>query len=607
MCGIIGTIAGRPAQPILLEGLRRLEYRGYDSAGIALIDNGQLQRTRRQGRLAALEAALAEAPLAGHTGIGHTRWATHGAPSEANAHPHIAGDLALVHNGIIENHAELRAELEAEGHAFCSETDTEVLLRLIHHYSQAGDDPDRALYRALARVEGAYAIGMISAREPDRLFGARSGSPLLVGWREGEVFLASDQTAFAGLAEQFQVLDNGQVALLAKDRVRITDFAGKSRKVCGKPLSRSPQAVALGEHPHYMHKEIHEQGRAVAATLDGRLDLPPEACFGDDAAKRLKQIKSVQIIACGTSYYAGLLGQYWLESAGVPCRVDIASEFRSRAHVVPEHCLVTCLSQSGETRDTLSALEQARTLGYANTLAICNVAESSLMRETDLHFETAAGPEIGVASTKAFLTQLIGLKLLTLALGQHARLNAEQAGHIRTRLRQLPAQIERVLGLEPVIERHARDFKKTEHALYLGRGTSLPVALEGALKIKELSYIHAEAFPAGELKHGPLALVDEKMPVVALAPNDELLGRLKNNLAEVRARGGQLLVFADADAGIAKAPGQQVVEVPGLARSRELAPVLLTVPLQLLAYHVACQRGTDVDKPRNLAKSVTVD
>ena len=605
MCGIVGAVAQRNITPILLEGLKRLEYRGYDSCGIALHIDGKLQRSRSTSRVAELEKQVASAHLAGFTGIAHTRWATHGAPASHNAHPHFSRErIALVHNGIIENHDELRVELKAAGYVFESQTDTEVIAHLIDHLYN-GDLFD-TVQLAVKRLTGAFAIAVFCRDEPHRVVGARRGSPLIVGVGQGENFLASDAMALAGTTDQIIYLEEGDVVDLQLQRYWIVDSAGKTAQREVRTVHAHTGAAELGPYRHYMQKEIFEQPRAIADTLEGVTGIMPEL-FGDDAFRIFQQIDSVLILACGTSYYAGLTAKYWIESvAKVPVNVEIASEYRYRDSVPNPNALVVTISQSGETADTLAALKHARAQGMPHTLTICNVATSAMVRECALAYITRAGVEVGVASTKAFTTQLTALFLLTLALAQSkGRLSDQQeAAHLKA-MRHLPAAVTAVLALEPQIIAWADEFARKENALFLGRGLHYPIALEGALKLKEISYIHAEAYPAGELKHGPLALVTEEMPVVTVAPNDALIEKLKSNMHEVRARGGQLYVFADADSRIAPSEGIHVIRLPehyGL-----LSPILHTVPLQLLAYHTALARGTDVDKPRNLAKSVTVE
>ena len=610
MCGIVGAVAQRNVQGILLEGLKRLEYRGYDSAGMAVPGrDGRLERRRALGKVAALEEALVAAPLAGHSGIAHTRWATHGKPSEANAHPHQSGErLALVHNGIIENHEALKAELEAEGYAFSSETDTEAMAHLIAREAQGGDLL-AAVQRVLARLDGAYALGVVHADEPGVVIGARQGSPLVVGVGIEEAFLASDPLALLQVTDRFIYLEEGDVVRLSgAGRSEIFDAGGDAVERPVQTFEHGDGAASKGGYRHFMLKEIHEQPAVIAAALEGRLgdrSVLVES-FGPEAEALFGEVRQIHLVACGTSYHAGMVARYWLERyAGVPVQVEVASEFRYRRVVVPEGTLFVTLSQSGETADTLAALRFAKRLGYLGSLAICNVPGSSLVRESDLTLMTQAGPEIGVASTKAFTTQLTALMLLTLALGRVRGQDADEQATLVEALRQLPARVGEVLALDPAVEALSAAFAEKHHALFLGRGPEFPVALEGALKLKEISYIHAEAYPAGELKHGPLALVDAEMPVIAVAPNDALLDKLKSNLQEVRARGGELFVFADEGVALEDGEGIRVLRLPKVEEA--LAPILYTVPLQLLSYHVAVLKGTDVDQPRNLAKSVTVE
>ncbi|MBN4667679.1 glutamine--fructose-6-phosphate transaminase (isomerizing) [Pandoraea nosoerga] len=609
MCGIVGAVARRNVVPVLVEGLRRLEYRGYDSCGVAVLKDGVPQRARSVSRVADLDEQLTQTHLAGQTGIAHTRWATHGAPVTNNAHPIFSRDeVALVHNGIIENHESLREELRGLGYEFVSQTDTEVIAHLIHHLltNGAAGDLFRAVRLATRRLHGAYAIAVFRKQEPHRVVGARAGSPLVVGVGEGENFLASDALALAGTTDQFIYLEEGDVVELTLDGVTIVDRndADAQREV--RTVQAYSGAVELGPYRHYMQKEIFEQPRAIGDTMEGVEGVSP-TLFGDKAEAVLSGIDSILILACGTSYYSGMTAKYWLESlAQIPTQVEVASEYRYRDSVPNPKALVVTISQSGETADTMAALQHAQSLGMTNTLAICNVATSAMVRQTALHYLTRAGTEIGVASTKAFTTQLTALFLLTLTLAKlRGRLSAAQEADYLTQLRHLPAALNSVLALEPQIIAWAEEFARRENALFLGRGLHYPIALEGALKLKEISYIHAEAYPAGELKHGPLALVTDQMPVVTVAPRDALVEKLKSNMQEVRARGGQLYVFADADTEISSAEGIHVIRMPehyGL-----LSPILHVVPLQLLAYHTACARGTDVDKPRNLAKSVTVE
>ena len=611
MCGIVGAVAQRDIIPVLIEGLRRLEYRGYDSCGIAIHRDGQLERLRSVSRVADLDAQATS--LSAYTGIAHTRWATHGAPTTANAHPHFssgperaeaAGRIALVHNGIIENHDLLRDELVARGYRFDSQTDTEVIAHLID--SLYAGDLFEAVRATVGRLRGAYAIAVFCRDEPHRVVGAREGSPLVVGIGQGENFLASDALALAGTTDQIVFLEDGDVVDLQLGRVWITDRAGQAADRPVRTVVAHTASAELGPYRHYMQKEIFEQPRAIADTLEAVDGLEPEL-FGPGAAAAFADIDRLLILACGTSYYAGLTGRYWLESiAGLPTTVEIASEYRYRESVPDPRTLVVVVSQSGETADTLAALKHAKSLGHRHTLAIVNVATSAMVRETGLQFFTRAGVEIGVASTKAFTTQLVGLYLLANVLAKlKGRLGAEDEARVLTALRHLPAALGAVLALEPQLMAWAEQFAAKENALFLGRGLHYPIALEGALKLKEISYIHAEAYPAGELKHGPLALVTAAMPVVTVAPNDALLEKLKSNMMEVRARGGELYVLADAGGRIDASPGLHLVRMP--EHYGDLSPILHVVPLQLLAYHTATARGTDVDKPRNLAKSVTVE
>ncbi|MGH8233144.1 MAG: glutamine--fructose-6-phosphate transaminase (isomerizing) [Rhodanobacteraceae bacterium] len=610
MCGIVAACTQRDVVPILLAGLHALEYRGYDSAGLAVLDQGRLTRLRTPGKVASLDALYQASPVRGRTGIAHTRWATHGVPNEANAHPHLSRDtVAVVHNGIIENHAELRAELQAAGYAFTSETDTEVIAHLVHRLVADGKGLLAAVTEATHRLRGAYAIAVIHAEAPGQVVGARRGSPLCVGVGIGEHFLGSDVQALIQVTNRIVYLDDGDIVEITPDTLVIHDAAGQAvtRKV--RESDMSLDAVERGDFRHYMLKEIFEQPTAVANTLEGRVAdghvLPN--IFGVDADKLLQQVRHVHIVACGTSYHAGMVARYWLEGiAGIPCAVEVASEYRYRNVVVMPGTLFLAISQSGETADTLAALRDGRARGYLGSFAICNVPESSLVRESDLTLMTRAGPEIGVASTKAFTTQLAALALLALELARVRGIAADKLADLVVELASLPRKLTDALKLEPVIARLAEAFVDKHHALFLGRGAQYPVALEGALKLKEISYIHAEAYPAGELKHGPLALVDEDMPIIAVAPNNQLLEKLKSNLEEVRARGGQLYVFADSGADVSlNGTREKLVSVD--AGGNFMAPAVLTVPLQLLAYHVAVLRGTDVDQPRNLAKSVTVE
>ncbi|MGE0487369.1 MAG: glutamine--fructose-6-phosphate transaminase (isomerizing) [Gammaproteobacteria bacterium] len=610
MCGIVGAIAQRDVAPILLEGLKRLEYRGYDSAGVAVVTPQEgIRRVRVAGKVKALEEALEREPHAGGLGIAHTRWATHGEPSVANAHPHVCRDaVALVHNGIIENHQKLRDEQTAAGHEFTSQTDTEVVVNRVHDYLDDGCDLLAAVQRTTKDLEGAYALAVVARDRPDRLVVARRGSPLVIGLGIGENFVASDVFALLPVTQRFIFLDEGDVAEVTREAVRIFDEHGAAVTRRESISELSADAAEKSGYRHFMLKEIFTQARAVAETLGGRIDdgLVLDEAFGMAAAEVFDQTRSVTIVACGTSYHAGLVARYWLEGlAGVPCTVEVASEFRYRQPVVTEGALFVTISQSGETADTLAALRQARALGYAHTLAICNVPESSLTRESELVLMTRAGPEIGVASTKAFTTQLAALMLLVVALGRRRALGEDRARALARQLESLPGKINGVLELNDQIAALAEEFVHKHHALYLGRGSMYPIGMEGALKLKEISYIHAEAYPAGELKHGPLALVDEDMPVIAVAPNNDLVEKLKSNLEEVRARGGALYLFADGKVEVSRQPGIKVLNV--IEVEDEIAPIVYTIPLQLFAYHVAVLKGADVDQPRNLAKSVTVE
>ena len=610
MCGIVGAVAERNITAILLEGLKRLEYRGYDSAGVAVFTNDNtLERMRRPGKVSELEQALETTPLVGRLGIAHTRWATHGAPCERNAHPHFSGDLAVVHNGIIENHEVLREQLKALGYVFTSDTDTEVIAHLLNHKLKDQPDLTAALKATVKELHGAYGLAVISAQQPDRLVAARSGSPLVIGLGMGENFLASDQLALRQVTDRFMYLEEGDIAEIQRDRVQIWDVDGQAVERESVQYRDNAESAEKGEYRHYMLKEIHEQPSVVQRTLEGRLsqDQVLVQAFGPQAAELFAKVRNVQIVACGTSYHAGMVARYWLEElAGIPCQVEVASEFRYRKVVVQPDSLFVTISQSGETADTLAALRNAKELGFLASLAICNVGISSLVRESDLTLLTQAGREIGVASTKAFTTQLVGLLLLTLCLGQvRGTLAPGVEAELVEELRRLPIRLGEALAMDGIVEKVAELFADKQHSLFLGRGAQFPVAMEGALKLKEISYIHAEAYPAGELKHGPLALVDNDMPVVTVAPNNELLEKLKSNLQEVRARGGQLIVFADEKAGMSNGEGTHVVNMPHIHDI--LSPILYTIPLQLLSYYVAVLKGTDVDQPRNLAKSVTVE
>ena len=609
MCGIVAAVAARNVVPMLLEGLRRLEYRGYDSAGVAVVSGAGLQRLRSPGRVAELAAAADQIKLEGDTGIAHTRWATHGVPSEKNAHPHVSGGIAVVHNGIIENHEAIRRRLQASGYVFTSDTDTEVIAHLVHHHMGRTADLCTAARAAVAELEGAFAIGVVSENAVGRVVIARRGAPLLLGLGAGEIFAASDASALLQVTRHMVYLEEGDVVDLHRDRYDVWNGRGEKAERPVHVSELNADAIDLGPYRHYMQKEIFEQPGALANTLEmvvNAQSLSPQL-FGVGAPEIFAEIDSVLILACGTSYHAGVVARYWLEAvAGLPCTVEIASEYRYRISVPNPRALVVTISQSGETADTIAALNFARELGQAHCLSICNVPESALVRLSALRFLTRAGPEIGVASTKAFTTQLGALILLTLVLAKlRGRLTPAREQELIHALRHLPSALSHVLQVEPQIRAWARRFAAHDHALFLGRGIHYPVALEGALKLKEISYIHAEAYPAGELKHGPLALVDENMPVVAIAPNDVLLEKLKSNMQEVRARGGQLYVLADQDARLEASEGVEIITLTDHAGL--LSPILHTLPLQLLAYHTALARGNDVDKPRNLAKSVTVE
>ncbi|GHE31399.1 glutamine--fructose-6-phosphate transaminase (isomerizing) [Vulcaniibacterium thermophilum] len=610
MCGIVGAIADRDVVPVLVEGLKRLEYRGYDSAGIAVLDGEGVRRVRRTGRVAEMAAAAEREGFSARIGIGHTRWATHGGVTEANAHPHISfGELALVHNGIIENHESQRERLIAAGYAFESQTDTEVIAHLIHLYLREDGDLLRAVQRAVRELVGAYAIAVVSTREPGRMVAARMGCPLLVGLGEGENFVASDVSAIVQATRRVIFLEEGDTVDVTRERVQVYDADARPVRRDVHLSDVSLASLELGPYRHFMQKEIHEQPRALADTIEGVIDrngfVP--ALFGDADGAVLRDVEAVQILACGTSYYAGLVARYWIEAiAGIPCAVDIASEYRYRAAVANPKQLVVTISQSGETLDTMEALKYAKALGHERTLSICNVPESAIPRASRLVYYTRAGAEIGVASTKAFTTQLVALFTLTATLAKlRGRLSDEQEAQYLEALRHLPGSVQHALNLEPQIVAWAERFAAKEHALFLGRGVHYPIALEGALKLKEISYIHAEAYPAGELKHGPLALVDSAMPVVVIAPNDSLLEKVKSNIQEVRARGGEMFVFTDLDSHFGESEQVNVIRTP--RHVGILSPVVHAIPVQLLAYHAALARGTDVDKPRNLAKSVTVE
>jgi len=608
MCGIVGAIATRDVTPILMEGLRRLEYRGYDSAGIAIRDDsGHMQRIRSVGKVASLAERLHDAPIAGDLGIAHTRWATHGIPAERNAHPHMSGEqVAIVHNGIIENHTELRAELEAEGYRFVSETDTEVIAHLLARALKTEQDLPTAFRKVISRLVGAYALAASTPDDPDRIVVARAGSPLVIGVGDGEHFIASDVFALLPETHDFIFLQEGDLAEIYRDHVKIFNQDGVEVERPVKSSKLNASAADKGPYSHYMLKEIFEQPGVVAETLEGRIHKGRllEESFGYETRALLDKTKQVHIIACGTSYHAGLVARYWFEDIGIPCMVEVASEYRYRRTVVPEDTLFVTISQSGETADTLAALRETRKKGYLGSMVVCNVPESSLVRESDVALMTRAGTEIGVASTKAFTTQLVVLRLLALALAKRMGQSEEEQRVLIEELHALPRQLEVALKLSGAIQHMAESFSDKEHALFLGRGPFYPIGMEGALKLKEISYIHAEAYPAGELKHGPLALVDEKMPVVCALPNDPLLDKVLSNLQEVRARGGELFLFSDKAVNI-ELDKYQSLTLADINPST--APIVYTIPLQLLAYHVAVLKGTDVDQPRNLAKSVTVE
>jgi glucosamine--fructose-6-phosphate aminotransferase (isomerizing) len=610
MCGIVGAVAERNVVPILMEGLRRLEYRGYDSAGLAVIEDGGIERLRRVGKVQELADALEENPARGVIGISHTRWATHGVPNETNAHPHMSGDdVALVHNGIIENYETLREELKAKGFEFSSDTDTEVVAHRVSMRLKDGGDLVEAVKSTVAELEGAFALVVMSSKDPGKLVLARKGCPVVIGLGLDENFVASDVAALLPVTRRFMFLDEGDVALVERKSVTVWDEADKEVTREVKESELTADAAERGEFRHYMLKEIHEQPEAVARTLNERIANGKvlDAAFGPKANDVLDNTRGLHIVACGTSYHAGLVARYWVEQlCRIPCTVEIASEYRYRSPVVPDGTLFVTISQSGETADTLAALRAAKEANYVSTVTICNAPESSMVRESDLVIMTNAGPEIGVASTKAFTTQLAALALLTISLARRSGLEERQEKALVAQLRELPGLIQQVLALDDAIESLAKHFADKHHALFLGRGVQNPVAMEGALKLKEISYIHAEAYPAGELKHGPLALVDEDMPVVTVAPDDDLLEKLKSNLQEVRARGGELYVFADPRVQFGDRVGIHTMRMPALIQDFQ-APILYTIPLQLLAYHVAVLKGTDVDQPRNLAKSVTVE
>ena len=609
MCGIVGAATQRNVQKILIEGLRRLEYRGYDSAGLSIIDDSQQLQTRKViGKVIGLETIVEENAIVGNTGIAHTRWATHGKPSTENSHPHNSAGVSIVHNGIIENHDQLRAEVVALGYEISSETDSEVIAHLVHHNLSYDPDLRKAVQATISQLEGAYSLGVISDQQPGTIVGARSGSPLVIGVGVDEHYIASDQMALRQVTDRFIFLQEGDLVELSSQGYSIYDPAGASVERPLEQLDEKDQIADKGEYRHYMQKEIFEQVSVLAETIAGRLapDHIREAIFGYQAEALFAETKHIHIVACGTSYHSGLVAKYWLEEhANVPCQVEVASEYRYRKVPVPAGTLFVTISQSGETADTLAALRKAKESKYLGFVSICNVANSSLVRESNISLMTMAGVEVGVASTKAFTTQLVALQLLTLALGRHTGLASEVERELVSNLHLLPGLCAEVLALDSVIAEMSQAFANKQHALFLGRGEQYPIALEGALKLKEISYIHAEAYPSGELKHGPLALVDDDMPVVTVAPNNALLEKLKSNLHEVRARGGQLFVFADADAGFVSEPGTTVISMPHVPKSLE--PIIYTLPLQMLSYHVAVLKGTDVDQPRNLAKSVTVE
>jgi glucosamine--fructose-6-phosphate aminotransferase (isomerizing) len=610
MCGIVGAVAQRDVADILVEGLKRLEYRGYDSAGVAIVDNNnQLNRARRLGKVQELADALHANPIAGGTGIAHTRWATHGAPSEANAHPHISSEtIAVVHNGIIENHEILRTRLQGLGYSFTSETDTEVIAHLVHHELKSTNSLLSAVQATVKQLTGAYGTVVLDTRDKDRVVVARSGSPLVIGYGVGENFIASDMLALLPVTRKFTFLEEGDVAEVTRFEVNVFDTNGNPVIREAKESAVSHDIGDKGEYRHYMLKETFEQPTAIRNTLEGRLlgNVLDINTFGEGADDIFQNIEHVQIIACGTSYHSGMVARYWLEAlAGVSCNIEIASEFRYRQSHVPKNALLVTISQSGETADTLAALRLAKQIGYHASLTICNVDGSSLVRESDLAFMTKAGAEIGVASTKAFTTQLVGLLMMTLAIGQHHGMSKDKQTEIAQSLMTLPSKLEEVLALAGSIEDLAEDFADKHHALFLGRGDQYPIAMEGALKLKEISYIHAEAYAAGELKHGPLALIDAEMPVIVVAPQNDLIEKLKSNVEEVRARGGLMYVFADSNANFSSDDTMKVINVP--VCDDLIAPIVYTLPLQLLSYYVAIIKGTDVDQPRNLAKSVTVE
>jgi glucosamine--fructose-6-phosphate aminotransferase (isomerizing) len=608
MCGIVGAVSSRNITKILVEGLRRLEYRGYDSAGLAIVNDHKLEIRKEQGKVINLEKSLATLPTQGSTGIAHTRWATHGKPTTQNAHPHHSGTIAVVHNGIIENHEVLRKELQTNGYTFTSETDTEVIAHLVNQFVKAGDKLFDAVKNTVACLEGAYALAVIDADDPSRIIVTREGSPLVIGVGIDENFIASDQLALRQVTDRFIYLKEGDIAEITKDNIAIFNSEQQAVVRQQEKIVGNEQTATRGKYRHYMLKEIYEQPKVIEQTLQGRLGKHRvlEGCFGANAKAIFDKVDHVQIIACGTSYHAGMVAKYWLESwANIACSVEVASEFRYRKVVVPKNSLIVTISQSGETADTLAALRKAQAQDYLSSLTICNVPNSALIRESELSLLTEAGTEIGVASTKAFTTQLVALQLLGIVLGRRKGLSQEQEAEMVAALKQLPSLCSEVLKLDKEIETLSEVFVDKHHALFLGRGIHYPIALEGALKLKEISYIHAEAYPAGELKHGPLALVDSNMPVISVAPNDDLIDKLKSNLEEVHARGGQLFVFADTNTNFKQTAEFKVIHLPKVPDT--LTAIVYTLPLQLLSYHVAIQKGTDVDQPRNLAKSVTVE
>jgi glucosamine--fructose-6-phosphate aminotransferase (isomerizing) len=608
MCGIVGAVSSRNITKILVEGLRRLEYRGYDSAGLAIVDDHKLEIRKEQGKVINLEKSLATLPTQGSTGIAHTRWATHGKPTTQNAHPHHSGTIAVVHNGIIENHEVLRKELQTNGYTFTSETDTEVIAHLVNQFVKAGDKLFDAVKNTVACLEGAYALAVIDADDPSRIIVTREGSPLVIGVGIDENFIASDQLALRQVTDRFIYLKEGDIAEITKDNIAIFNSEQQAVERQQEKIVGNEQTATRGKYRHYMLKEIYEQPKVIEQTLQGRLGKHRvlEGCFGANAKAIFDKVDHVQIIACGTSYHAGMVAKYWLESwANIACSVEVASEFRYRKVVVPKNSLIVTISQSGETADTLAALRKAQAQDYLSSLTICNVPNSALIRESELSLLTEAGTEIGVASTKAFTTQLVALQLLGIVLGRRKGLSQEQEAEMVAALKQLPSLCSEVLKLDKEIETLSEVFVDKHHALFLGRGIHYPIALEGALKLKEISYIHAEAYPAGELKHGPLALVDSNMPVISVAPNDDLIDKLKSNLEEVHARGGQLFVFTDTNTNFKQTAEFKVIHLPKVPDT--LTAIVYTLPLQLLSYHVAIQKGTDVDQPRNLAKSVTVE